>query len=262
MTTLAADWDELASADALWAVLSDPARKGGGWARDAFLESGAATVAATMARATGAGVTIRRGAALDFGCGAGRLVWGLSPHFDRVVGVDVSAEMARQARVNVAERGNITVEVNHRPDLSLFEDGAFDLVMTMLVLQHVPDTELALRFVSELVRVTAPGGVAVIQAPDRLPAAHRLQPLRRLYGLLRRLGVPARTLILRTPLQPMRMTPLPRARVEATVAAAGGRLLAAEPDGATGFVYVVAGPGTATADAASAGSASRATSAA
>ena len=48
MTTLAADWDELASADALWAVLSDPARKGGGWTREAFLESGTATVVAAI----------------------------------------------------------------------------------------------------------------------------------------------------------------------------------------------------------------------
>lgn len=242
MGALAGDWDELASADALWAVLSDPARKGGGWTREAFLESGAETVASLLGRATAHGLPARRGAALDFGCGAGRLVWGLSPHFERVVGVDVSAEMARQARALVAERANIAIEVNHRPDLSLFADGTFDFVMTTLVLQHVPDTDLALRFVGELVRVTAPGGAAVIQAPDRLPVVYRLQPFRRLYALLRRLGVPARVLILRTPLQPMRMTPLPRTRVEATIAAAGGRLLQVEPDGETGFVYVVAGP--------------------
>lgn len=244
MADLAASWDELAAADAMWAVLSDPARRGGGWTRDEFLASGVATVETVLEQVAALGVPSQRRAALDFGCGAGRLVWGLAAHFDRVVGVDVSTEMARTAREMVAERTNIAVQVNDDPDLRGFDDGSFDLVLTLLVLQHIPDRELALRFVSELVRVTARGGVAILQAPDRLPVAYRLQPLRRVYSALRRLGVPARLLILRTPLQPMHMTPLPRARVEKAIADAGGTLLRVEPDEASGFVYIVSGPGT------------------
>ncbi|MBM3678025.1 MAG: class I SAM-dependent methyltransferase, partial [Actinobacteria bacterium] len=195
---LASEWNELAEADALWAVLSDPAKKGGGWALDQFLASGEETVGGFLEQAAELGRPEAHGAALDFGCGAGRLVWGLSPHFDRVAGVDVSSEMVTAARSLLAARANVELHVNDRPDLSFLADGSFDFVLTLIVLQHVPSRELALGYVRELVRVTAPGGVAVIQAPARIPLAYRLQPLRRAYTLLRRLGVPARALILRT----------------------------------------------------------------
>lgn len=239
---LGAEWDELAGADAMWAVLSDPERRGGGWSEEAFFASGEQEIAGVLERLAALGVPGQRRRALDFGCGLGRLARALAGRFDEVVGVDVSEAMVEQgSRLNAGVAG-LRLVVNRQPDLSLFPNGSFDLVYTNLVLQHLPSRDLMAAFVRELVRVTAPGGVAAIQAPARIPVLYRAQPLRRGYALLRRLGVPSRLLILRTPLQPMRMTALPRERVEEAVSAAGGRLLAADPDGAFGFRYVVAGP--------------------
>ncbi len=239
---LSREWDELADADALWAVLSAPDRKGGRWTVDEFLASGEQEIGEQLAHAQSAyGLPQRFERALDFGCGAGRLVHALAGRFDDVVGVDVSPAMIERARTLTEDTRNVTLVVNTKPELD-FESGTFDLVYTNLVLQHLPAPELIERYVRELVRITATGGIALLQAPDTIPLAYRLQPLRRGYDFLRRAGVPARALILRTPLQPMRMTPLPRARFEAAVRDAGGEVLGATPDGAHGFRYAIAKP--------------------
>jgi SAM-dependent methyltransferase len=227
----------------MWSVLSDPARKGGRWTVEDFIAAGEQEIAERLADAEAShGRPQRYGRALDFGCGAGRLAHALSARFEEVVGVDVSPVMIERAALLTAGQPNVTLVVNREPSLRRFPDGDFDLVYTNLVLQHVPTPELIEGYVRELVRVTAPGGIALIQAPHRIPLAYRMQPLRRGYGVLRRLGVPARALILRTPLQPMRMTALPRHQVERAARAAGGEVLSAEPDGAFGFRYAIAGP--------------------
>jgi SAM-dependent methyltransferase len=237
---LSREWDELADADALWAVLSAPDRKGGRWTVDEFLASGEQEIGEQLAHAQADyGLPQRFGRALDFGCGAGRLVRALAGRFDDVVGVDVSPTMIERARQLTADRSNVSLVVNTKPELA-FESGSFDLVYTNLVLQHLPAPALIEQYVRELVRITAPGGIALLQAPDTIPLAYRLQPLRRGYDFLRRAGVPARALILRTPLQPMRMTPLPRARFEGAVREAGGEVLGVAPDGAHGFRYSIA----------------------
>jgi SAM-dependent methyltransferase len=245
LSDLARAWDELAEADAMWSVLSDPERKGGRWTIDDFIASGEQEIAERLGDArTRHDRPQAYGRALDFGCGAGRLVCALSSRFDEVVGVDVSPTMIDRARLITAGRANVTLIVNGEPSLARFPDGAFDLVYTNIVLQHLPTPALIETYVGELVRVTAPTGIALIQVPHRIPLAYRLQPLRRGYGALRRLGVPARSLILRTPLQPMRMTALARDRVEQIVSAAGGEVLATDPDGAYGYRYAIAGPDT------------------
>jgi SAM-dependent methyltransferase len=239
---LSREWDELAEADALWAVLSTPNRKGGRWTVHEFLAAGEQEIDEQLRRAHAIyGLPGSHGRALDFGCGAGRLVHALSSRFKRVVGVDVSPAMIRHARHLTNGCDNVTFVVNTDPTLP-FGSGSFDFVYTNLVLQHVPTSDMAESYVRELVRVTAPQGIALLQAPHSIPFAYRLQPLRRTYGLLRKLGVPAQRLILRTPLQPMRMTALPRERFEEAVLAAGGELLGIEPDGAHGFRYAVTGP--------------------
>jgi SAM-dependent methyltransferase len=242
LVRLGAEWDELAAVDPLWAVLSNPAMRGGKWDAADFLASGQADVDRLLAAARrhDRPKTLHR--ALDFGCGAGRLSLGLATNAEEVVGVDVSPEMTRVAGRLAAGIPNVSFQVNDRPDLGIFPDAWFDVVLTLIVLQHLPSRDLVKRMVAELVRVTAPDGIAIIHVPDRVPLVNRFQPLRRFYALLRRLGVSSETLILRTPLQPMRMTPVPRTEVEATIVSAGGAILEAEPDGTTGFIYFVAGP--------------------
>jgi ubiquinone/menaquinone biosynthesis C-methylase UbiE len=75
------------------------------------------------------------------------------------------------------------VEYVHNPgaDLRLFDDGVFDLVFSLITLQHM-NRRHACRYLEEFVRVTKPGGYIVFQIPSRrLPErSFRLRWRRRL----------------------------------------------------------------------------------
>lgn len=231
------DWDRLALEDPLWAVLTDPARRGGRWSVEEFLATGEEEIAGVLDEAAELGLPARRGSALDFGCGAGRLTRALSLRFERAVGVDISAEMVRVARELNADRPNCDFLVNAAPNLALFDSGSFDFAYSSIVLQHVPGRRLARAYVRELVRVLSENGLLVFQAPQRLAPLRRLQLARRLYAGARLLGVPEATLLRRTPLTPMRMQAIPEREVRSAVAEAGGEVL--RVDAETGR-YVVA----------------------
>ena len=220
-----AGWEELAELDPYWAVLSDPATRFGAWDLDAFLRSGTETVAAVLAAGARFGLPRERADALDFGCGAGRLTYALAGEFERCLGVDGSAGMVARARELTAAAPNCRFEKIGVEELRTLDGAAFDLVLTQLVLQHVPPAHTKLAAVGELVRVLRPGGLLALQLPSAIPLRHRLQPRPRTYALLRRAGVPAQVLYERLRLSPIRMSALPRPRVEAAIVSAGGRVL-------------------------------------
>ena len=223
------DWEQLAAEDPLWAVLSDPARRRNGWDVDEFLETGEREIYAVLARGDELGLPARFGRALDFGCGAGRLTRALAARFEVSVGVDISERMVEEARRLAADRPGCEFRVDETGDLQQFPDGSFDLVYSTLVLQHQPSRRLVAAYISEFVRLLAPGGAAVFQLPSSLGHVHRLQVGRRAYALLRAVGVPERELLRRTPLTPMRMLAAPEAWVRRTVAEAGGSVAAVDP---------------------------------
>jgi SAM-dependent methyltransferase len=219
------DWEDLSRVDPLWAVLSDPSKRFGNWDPDEFFESGRRDVAAFLGECLRRGLPRERTSALDFGCGAGRLTRALSEHFERCVGVDISAPMVDLARSYNADRPGCEFAVNDSADLARFPDGEFDFVLSHITLQHVPGPDVLLGYIGELVRVLRPGGALVFQVPSSIPVRNRAQLGRRLYGALRALGVTAETLQRRLRLQPMRMTAVPTPVVEARIEAAGGRLI-------------------------------------
>ena len=106
--------------------------------------------------------------ALDSGCGAGALAFALAPHVREVIGVDLSSELLAAGRGEAPE--NVTLVEGDAAALP-FEVGEFDLAGCLRVLHHVRRPELV---VSELVRVTRPGGriLVVDQLGD-------IDPLRR-----------------------------------------------------------------------------------
>lgn len=237
------DWEQLAEYDALWAVLTDPSKRGRRWDPAAFFATGETEVAEVLAATERLGLPRQRRAALDFGCGAGRLTRALAARFERAVGIDIAVGMVETARRLNADVSNADFRVNDAAHLRQFDDGEFDLVYTSLVLQHVPGRELIEGYLRELVRVTAPGGALVASLPDRIRWPYRLALTRRGYALLRRVGVPERTLLERTPLTPMRMTAVPEERVRAVLAAAGAEVVAAdvsEDAGVRSIRYVAA----------------------
>jgi SAM-dependent methyltransferase len=159
-------WDVLGRDDAMWAVLTDPGRKGG-WTREEFLATGREEIAETLALLERLGIQVPRRAALDFGCGAGRLTVALSEHFERAVGVDIAPSMVAHARRNAGGRPcQFVLETDG--SLGSLSDAAFDLVYTARVLQHMAP-EHADRYLGEFLRVLAPEGVLVFQLPS-MPA--------------------------------------------------------------------------------------------
>jgi SAM-dependent methyltransferase len=222
------DWEELAAEDPLWAVLTDPSRRAGGWDVAEFLRTGEEEIEQLLVRAAELGLPAAFGSALDFGCGAGRLTRALAGRFGECVGVDISEAMVAEARRINADCDGCSFVVNDTADLRRFPDASFDLVYSTLVLQHLPGRRFVAAYVAEFVRLLSPGGVAVFQLPSALGLLHRLQAGRRLYAGLRLLRVPEQVLLRRTPLTPMRMLAAPEDWVQREVAAAGGAVVAVD----------------------------------
>lgn len=160
---LRAGWERLGEQDPLWAVLTDPTKRGRRWTYDEFLAAGETEIKTVFDHLAELGLDVKRGRALDFGCGTGRLTQALARRFERVDGVDIAQAMLTGARA-LDPPDNISFHHNAAPHLKLFADDAFDFVYSSIVLQHVPP-QYQLSYVNEFLRVTRPGGLVVFQAP-------------------------------------------------------------------------------------------------
>jgi 2-polyprenyl-6-hydroxyphenyl methylase/3-demethylubiquinone-9 3-methyltransferase len=99
--------------------------------------------------------------ALDVGCGAGLLCEPLARLGARVTGVDAAPENIRAAVEHAADSGlSITYHAGEIASLS----GAFDLVTSMEVVEHVNDPAA---FLAQLADRLAPGGVLILSTPNR-----------------------------------------------------------------------------------------------
>lgn len=117
--------------------------------------------------------------ALDFGCGVGRVLIPLAKTMQRAVGVDVSPSMIAEARSNCAVAGATNAEIEFSDDTLSNVQGAFDLIHSSLVFQHIP-VKRGLAIFDELLKRLAPGGVLAAQfiyGKDYHPETHGV-PLR------------------------------------------------------------------------------------
>jgi SAM-dependent methyltransferase len=242
LATQRRDWEDLSRLDPLWAVLSEPSKRFGGWSPDEFLASGERDVAQFLEVCGRHGLPRTRSRALDFGCGAGRLTRALSHRFESCVGVDIAEPMVEVARDLNRDRPGCEFLVND-DDLARFEDATFDFVVSHIVLQHVPGRDAILRYIDELVRVLRPGGVLVFQLPSSVPVWSRLHLSRRVYLVLRRIGLSAETLYTRLRLQPMHMSFLASEVVSRRLMDGGARVFELveerEPNGVVSVGYYV-----------------------
>jgi tRNA (uracil-5-)-methyltransferase TRM9 len=106
------------------------------------------------------------GVGLDVGCGNGRHAESLSAVVDRVVGVDVSAELLRTARERAEDRGT-----DPRPHLVQADaaslpvaSGAIDVAVYVATVHHLRPRSRRVASLSELSRVLAPSGRALVSA--------------------------------------------------------------------------------------------------
>ena len=158
-------WEKHARHDPLWAILSDPTKRGRRWELAKFFETGRREVSLLLERIHDIGVALHRHKALDFGCGVGRLTQALGSHFETAIGIDISPTMVRLAdRLNRRPK-TVAYVLNLRADLEMFSPDYFDLIYTDIVLQHIrPDAVVA--YLHEFLRILRPGGLLVFQLPS------------------------------------------------------------------------------------------------
>lgn len=117
---------------------------------------------------------------LDVGCGPGNLLYRVRGRVRRSVGLDLSAEALRAARVALQQRqagpGDAQASFVLGDGRRLpFREASFDSIICTETLEHVADDGAVL---SELARVLKPGGRLAVSVPDTLPEViqRRLAP--------------------------------------------------------------------------------------
>jgi 2-polyprenyl-3-methyl-5-hydroxy-6-metoxy-1,4-benzoquinol methylase len=231
-----ARWNTLGAEDPLWAVLTDRGKGGGRWDVEEFLATGRQEIDAVWVELTRLGLEPGTGSALDFGCGAGRLVHGLAGHVERVTGLDLASTMVRAAEDINPHGDRCRFIVNERSDLAVLEGEQFDVVYSCRVLQHMPQS-LSHAYIQELVRAVRPGsGILVFQIPS--------EPAGTLVG--RALRITPRWLVDRV--RRMEMHGTTPEEVRHLVAAAGGEVIDVTQDASAGphwisFRYTIRLPG-------------------
>jgi SAM-dependent methyltransferase len=156
------NWDRLGKDDPLWAVLTDPTKKGGRWDPSEFFQTGVAEIEQVAARLTTLGLPLPQGKALDFGCGVGRLSAALAAYCAEVHGVDISPSMVEHARRVNRCPDKCQFHLNSSSDLALFPMGSFDFVYSNIALMHI-EPRFSKGYMAEFMRVLRPGGIAVFQ---------------------------------------------------------------------------------------------------
>lgn len=75
---------------------------------------------------------------LDIGCGTGRVMEHLAPWCHEVHGIDISNQMVGGGRKRLAHLPNVHFHHGNGYDLAGFEDDSFDLLYSIVALQHMP----------------------------------------------------------------------------------------------------------------------------
>ena len=252
---MAREWDAIARRNPYYGVVSWPDFQDPTCIDEARFDESGRIQAVTFLRRLG----LRDTASLEMveiGCGLGRMTHEFARRFRLVYALDVSAEMIGRARARWGGLANVRFLVGSGQGLEGIADASVDFAFSFLVLQHVPDPAVVLRYVRETGRVLRPGGVAFLQlgtegAPRRRDG--RLAALgRRLTGALggrrewwnrglRESRVPARpALTVEITSRPVwRGCRVAAADVEGAVAGAGLRLRALEGVGSQ-YTFVTA----------------------
>jgi SAM-dependent methyltransferase len=100
--------------------------------------------------------------AVEIGSGLGRVCSALAQHFERVIGVDISSEMVKQAQ-HLVDDPRIEFLLGSGSDLHPVSPGSADLVVTFTVFQHLPNRALIEGYIDDAARVLKSGGILAAQ---------------------------------------------------------------------------------------------------
>jgi SAM-dependent methyltransferase len=154
-------WESIARTDPYWGVVTDDDYRQAHFTDEAktrFFAQGEEAVAGRLKiLANRFNCPAKFDTALEFGCGVGRLLLPLARRSQRVIGVDVSPTMRQHCAENARKAGLDNVELVD--DLALVDTKghALDLVMSFVVLQHIPP-EVGIGYLAALLSLLRPGG--------------------------------------------------------------------------------------------------------
>lgn len=149
-------WDRHARTRSLEATSSHDASDA-----DTYWRSGERDWALVLIVAKQAGLPAR-GSVIEIGCGLGRLTRLAATDFSRVIGLDVSPEMLKQAKIQ-ANAPNISYELVGSDGRIPSAAESVDLVYAWTVFRHM-SKEMFGRYVDEARRVLRPGGCLAFEA--------------------------------------------------------------------------------------------------
>lgn len=161
------DWREIGESEPFWGVLTHPQFRRENLNAEslaAFYASGVghmAELAGIFERLTGERFHV--GAALDFGCGTGRLAEAMAGYADAVTGYDISPGMLEAARKHGAGRVSYTGDM---------PEAMFDWINSYIVFQHIP-TARGLELLATLLGKLAPRGYVSLHFTIYRDAVHR-----------------------------------------------------------------------------------------
>lgn len=163
-------WRQAGSApeSVYWSVLTaDPLRDPSPAVIRSFYETGREVAEQLIDAASKArpGFALEHAAVLDFGCGVGRVLRHFVNRAARCEGWDFSGSHLDVLEQNFKDMG---VEGDFRlrvmDSIEVASASCFDLVFSVLVLQHNPPPLMA-HLLRSLLRLVAPGGVALVHVP-------------------------------------------------------------------------------------------------
>ena len=126
-----------------------------------------------------AGTAIEPGdTVLDIGCGLGRLTRAAAARAERVLALDVSAEMLEQARSLNADLHNVQWIHGDGHTLEPLPNASVDCCISIVVFQHIPDPTITLGYLREVARVLRREGRAAFQVSTDERIHHPTQPWR------------------------------------------------------------------------------------
>lgn len=218
LRALRRQWTILGERDPYWAIITADGKQNNQWDVDEFFSTGVAEVERVI-RYVETKRPLARRRVLDFGCGAGRLSQAFAPHFESVVGVDISPPMIDLARRHNRHPERVEYVLNERADLAIFPPDSFDFIYSNMTLQHMRP-RLCRGYLQEMLRVLAPDGALLFQLPTGPLRQGNWRRERALQLLYREFWW-----LFRRPHPYLEMYGMPEKRVTAVIERSGGRVL-------------------------------------
>ncbi len=104
---------------------------------------------------------------LEYGCGMGRILQMPAQTGAQCYGIDISPTQLELARKHMPHSGNTDFLALENGRIIPLPDNSIDYAYSFAVLQHIQNTDDLFFAISEIIRVTKPGGTINVQVPYR-----------------------------------------------------------------------------------------------